>query len=255
MSLLATRALTLAVGDKHIGDGLDLAVEPGQTWAVLGPNGAGKTTLLHTLAGLRRPGEGEIRVDDRPLARLSRGAVARRIGVLLQDSLDPFPATVRETVLIGRHPHLAPWQWEGPDDHAAAEAALAAVGLDDLGERSAATLSGGERRRLAIATLLAQQPRLYLLDEPTNHLDLHHQIQLLQYLRGHAVDDGGALVMAVHDINLAARFCDHALLIFDDGEMWPGRAADLLHPEPLSRLYRHPIEAVPWGQGRAFLPT
>ncbi len=255
MSLLATRALTLAVGDKRIGDGLDLAVEAGQTWAVLGPNGAGKTTLLHTLAGLRRPGGGEIRLDDQPLARLRRAAVARRVGVLLQDSIDPFPATVRETVLIGRHPHLAPWQWEGPDDHAAAEAALAAVGLVDLAERSVATLSGGERRRLAIATLLAQQPQLYLLDEPTNHLDLHHQIQLLQSLRRHAIENEGALVMAVHDINLAARFCDHALLVHADGTMRHGPAETLLQAEPLSTLYAHPIEAVPWGERRAFLPA
>ncbi|MDZ7749239.1 MAG: ABC transporter ATP-binding protein [Halofilum sp. (in: g-proteobacteria)] len=194
-------------------------------------------------------------LDGAPLAGYATRAAARRLGVLLQETSDPFPATVFETALIGRHPHLGPWQWEGPDDHAAARAALAEVELAGLEARAVDTLSGGERRRLALATLLAQDPAVYLLDEPTNHLDLHHQIRLLGRLRERARSRGGALVMALHDVNLAARFCDHALLIFSDGTTACGSTDELLQPGHLTRLYHHPIEVVHFGERRAFVPA
>ena len=254
MTLLATEGLAIEIGDKRIGDALDLAVGKGESWAVLGANGAGKTTLLHTLAGLRPPTEGRVLLDGKPLHTLRRRQIARRLGILLQASEDPFPATVMETALIGRHPHLGPWGWEGPADHAQARQALADVELDTLAERAVDTLSGGERRRLALATLLTQDPAIHLLDEPSNHLDLHHQIRLLGHLRARTCGRGGALVMALHDVNLAARFCDHAVLVFHDGQILHGPAQRLLQPGHLSCLYRHPIEAVEYGGQRAFLP-
>jgi len=255
MSLLATRDLHIEIGDKRIGDGIDLAVEPGEAWAVLGSNGSGKTTLLHTLAGLRPPARGEIRLADRPLDAWSRRAIACHLGILLQDSDDPFPATVMETALIGRHPHLGPWQWEGPEDHAIARQALAEVELTGFEQRGVETLSGGERRRLALATLRVQDPRLALLDEPTNHLDLHHQIRLLGQLRERSREREGALLMALHDVNIAARFCDHALMIFADGEILHGPAEELLRADYLTCLYHHPIEEVAGNGQRAFLPA
>jgi len=255
MTLLHTEALGIEIGGKRIGRNLGLRIEPGQSWAVLGANGAGKTTLLHTLAGLRPPAEGTVFLDGAPLDRWGRRASARRMGILLQDSSDPFPATVLETALIGRHPHLGPWQWEGPGDHEAARRALAEVELETFAERPVDTLSGGERRRLALATLMVQDPAIYLLDEPTNHLDLHHQIRLLGRLRERTRAREGALVMALHDVNLAARFCDHVLLVFSDGEALHGSAEELLEPGHLTCLYRHPIEMVPLGDRNAFLPA
>jgi iron complex transport system ATP-binding protein len=255
MTLLTAETLRVEIAGKRIGGDLSLAVEPGQCWAVLGANGAGKTTLLHTLAGLRAPAAGCIRLDGRPLAQMPARDAARRLGILLQETSDPFPATVLETALIGRHPHLGPWQWEGERDRAAARAALAEVELEGLEGRQVETLSGGERRRLALATLLVQDPAVYLLDEPTNHLDLHHQIRLLGRLRERARAGEGALVMALHDVNLAARFCDHALLLFADGEVLQGPADELLQPGHLTCLYHHPIELVEHGGRRAFLPA
>ena len=255
MTLLATRNLRVDIGGKRIGGDLDLVVEPGQCWAVLGANGSGKTTLLHTLAGLRAPAVGSIELDGKPLAAWARRDIARRIGILLQESDDPFPATVLETALIGRHPHLGPWQWEGPEDHALAREALAEVELAEFEHRGVDTLSGGERRRLALATLRVQDPRVGLLDEPTNHLDLHHQIRLLGQLRERAQSQQGALVMALHDVNLAARFCDHALLIFADGEILHGHASELLRADYLTCLYHHPIAEVASNGQRAFLPA
>ena len=255
MSLLATRNLRVDIGGKRIGGDLELRIEPGQCWAFLGANGAGKTTLLHTLAGLRAPAAGSIALDGRPLQQWRRRDIARHLGILLQESEDPFPATVLETALIGRHPHLGPWQFEGPEDHERAHQALAEVELQGFEQRGIDTLSGGERRRLALATLLVPDPRLALLDEPTNHLDLHHQIRLLGKLRAHAHHRYGALVMALHDVNLAARFCDHALMIFADGEILHGPAEQLLRADYLTCLYHHPIEEVTGNGQRAFLPA
>jgi iron complex transport system ATP-binding protein len=255
MSLLATSGLTIVIGGKHIGHEVELSIGPGESWAVLGANGAGKTTLLHTLGGLRSPTAGRILLDGAPLAHMRRRDIARRLGILLQDSEDPFPATVLETALIGRHPHIGAWQWESPDDHARAHAALAEVGLAELADRSVDTLSGGERRRLALATLLAQDPAVHLLDEPSNHLDLHHQIHLLGHLRERVTGAGGALVMALHDVNLATRFCDHAVLIFSDGEIRQGPVDELLQPGHLSCLYHHPIRAIEADGRRFVLPA
>lgn len=254
MSLLATESLGIEIGGKRIAGDLAFAVEAGQSWAVLGANGAGKTTLLHTLAGFRSPASGRILLDGLPLATLSRRDIARRLGVLLQDSEDPFPATVMETALIGRHPHIGAWQWESPDDLGRAREALVQVGLEAMSDRPVDTLSGGERRRLALATLLAQDPDVYLLDEPSNHLDLHHQINLLGRMRRRVTDAGGALVMALHDVNLAVRFCDHAMLIFSDGQVMHGQVEELLRPGHLSCLYHHPIQEVDTAHHRFFLP-
>lgn len=254
MSLLSTHKLTVAVGGKQVCRDLDLALEPGQRWGLLGANGAGKTTLLHTLAGLRRPLKGEVRVNGIPMQAMPRRQLARQLGLLPQDSQDPLPATVLETALIGRHPHLHAWQWESADDLEIARRMLAAVDLADAEQRQVGTLSGGERRRLALATLLTQSPRIHLLDEPTNHLDLRHQIGLLALLGEHIRRVGGTSMMSLHDLNLAARFCDHLLLLFGDGEVLAAPAAEALSAANLERLYGHPVHVIEADGRRAFVP-
>lgn len=255
MELLRAVSLDIAVAGQRLLQQLNLTVSCGQCWALLGANGAGKTTLLHTLAGLRLAQGGSLWLQGAPLARLPRRTIAQRLGLLPQDSNDGFPATVLETALIGRHPYLGRWQNESARDLALARQALAQVGLAGHEGRLCHTLSGGERRRLALATLLTQAPRLLLLDEPTNHLDLHHQIAALRHLRGLTDSGEHGVLMALHDVNLAARYCDHALLLFGDGQWQAGPAATLLTTDTLSQLYRHPIAEVggPDGQ-RAFLP-
>ncbi len=250
MTLLRTRGLTVTVGEHTICRDLDLEVGEGQRWALLGGNGAGKTTLLHSLIGLHTELTGRVELAGEPLDRLARRRTAQLAGLLPQDSSDPFPATVLETALIGRHPHLGPWQWEGAADYAAARRALAQVGLETLEDRDVLTLSGGERRRLALATLMTQDPILWLLDEPTNHLDLHHQVTLLQRV---AERHSGATLMSLHDVNLAERFGTHALLLFGDGDALAGSVAQVLDSAVLSRLYQHPIRQVDDGARRLFI--
>lgn len=253
-ALLEARGLDVSIAGKPICRGLDFALARGECMAVLGGNGAGKTTLLHTLAGLRAADCGEIRLDGQPLRAISRRRIARTLGLLMQHQEDAFPSSVRETVLVGRHPHIAFWRWESRRDLAIAEAALAECALDGLAARAVATLSGGERRRLAIATVLAQQPELYLLDEPANELDLHFQVALLRHFRSLAHEHGKAVMLTVHDVNLAARFADRLLLVFGDGETLCGTAREVLTPAHLSRLYRVPVQSVDWPGGQLFVP-
>ncbi len=253
-SLLTVRGLAVAVGGRSVVRGLDLDLAAGERLAILGRNGAGKTTLLHTLAGLREPAAGRIDLCGAELAQTPPRRVAQLRGVLLQQQVDAFPASVLETALIGRHPWLKRWAWEGAADARIARAALAAVDLAGFAARDVQTLSGGERQRLAIATLLTQQPRLALLDEPLSHLDLNHQIAALQLLARTAEETGTALVMVMHDPGLAARYCDRALLVHGDGRVESGSAATMLTAERLSALYQHPLRMVEADGQRCFLP-
>jgi len=254
-TLLRCSGCTVRIGDILVSRALQLEVAAGQCWCILGRNGSGKTTLLHTLAGLRRPAEGSIELCGRPLDTEQRRRVAQQVGVLFQTQDDPFPASVLESVLQGRHPHLHAWQWESAADHAVARESLSLVGLRDFEQRGIQTLSGGERQRVAIATLLTQQPRLMLLDEPTNHLDLHHQLSVLQTLVDLCRNHGRALVMVLHDINLAARFADHLLLLLGDGDVRLGDKREILQTATLERLYGHALVQVAGPSGPAWLPA
>lgn len=250
--LLEARGLAVVAGRRRLVDGLDLALQPGEALAVLGPNGVGKTLTLQTLAGLRKPAAGEVRVGGRPLAAWPRRALARRLGLLPQGTEDPFPATVMEEALIGRHPHLGFWQWESARDLALAREALAEVDLAGLETRSLDTLSGGERRRLAVATLLVQDPAAWLVDEPTNHLDPQHRIGVMRLLAARA-RAGRGVVVTLHDVNLAARWCERCLLLFGDGSWALGPADEILTEEAVSRLYQLEVERVEVRGRRLFL--
>ena len=253
-ALLRCSGCTVRVGEVLVTRALQLEVEAGQCWCILGRNGSGKTTLLHTLAGLRQPAQGLIELGGRPLQAQGRRRIAQQVGLLLQNQDNPFPATVLETVLQGRHPHLHAWQWESAADHALAHRSLTQLGLSGFEQRALKTLSGGERQRVSIATLLTQQPQLLLLDEPTNHLDMHHQLSVLQTLVDLCRDRRHALVMVLHDLNLAARFADHFLLLLGSGDVRHGNRQEILETATLERLYGHPLVQLATPRGPAWLP-
>jgi iron complex transport system ATP-binding protein len=252
--MMAASGLSLRAGARLLVQGLDLQVGRGQLWAVLGPNGSGKTTLLHALAGITTPEAGEVQLYGRPYAEWPSGEAACLRGLLPQAMADSFSATVMEIVLIGRHPHLSRWAWEGPDDAAVARAALAALDLADLAQRDVLTLSGGERQRVALAALLAQDPLLLLLDEPLSHLDLHHQIGLMQHLQDLVRTAGKAVVFSVHDLNLAARFATHALVLGPHGHR-AGPVAEVMDEATLSEAFGHNLQRVQAGGRRLFVPA
>jgi iron complex transport system ATP-binding protein len=249
---LCCSQLTLRVPGRTLVERLDLQVHAGAILAVLGRNGAGKSTTLHALAGLRPVSDGHVTLGARALHDWPKRSLAQRIGLLPQVNEDPFPATALDAVLVGRHPHLGFWQWETDADRALAHRCLAAVDLADLDERDVATLSGGERRRLAAAAILAQDPQTYLLDEPIQQLDPQHQLDVLRIFRRLA-DDGRAVAMSLHDAGLAARFADHALLLFGDGRWAHGPSAEVLNEDSIGRLYGMPVRELRWADGRTFV--
>jgi iron complex transport system ATP-binding protein len=253
--LLSVRDLDVNIGSVRVAAGLGFDLAAGERLAILGRNGTGKTTLLSTLAGLREAEAGSISLCGETYGRLGPRRAARLRGLLPQGHIDAFQSTVLETALIGRHPHIGRWAWEGREDERIAREALAAVDLAGLGSREVHTLSGGERQRLAIAALLAQRPRLYLLDEPLAHLDLNHQIAVLELFSRRAREDGVGIVMVLHDINLALRHADRALLLFGEGRTLEGPVEAVLTAESLSRLYGHPLRELCDDGARYFVPA
>lgn len=254
MAVLEARELVVDIPGRASGAPFSARILPGQRWGVLGPNGAGKTSLLHTLAGLRAPRQGQVLLDGELLNTLRPRDIARKLAVVFQDRQESFPATVFESVLIGRHPFLAPWQQEGADDVRLAHQAMDTFSLSLLRDRLLQTLSGGERQRVAIATAMVQQPAIWLADEPTNHLDLHHQVAVMELLEQQA-EQGSAVFMCLHDLNLAARWCDHLLLIYPDGELCFGAADEMLDVSALERLYDQKLAVAHVNGAPVFVPA
>jgi iron complex transport system ATP-binding protein len=253
-ALLECIDVMLAVPGRTLCRGLSFAVRAGEVWVIVGPNGTGKTTLLATLAALRAPAAGVVMLDGREAREWTPRERALRVGLLPQDTFDAFPDTALEIALAGRHPHAPRWRAESQADVDIANASLAAVDVSDVASRNVQTLSGGERRRVALAMLLAQDPPVMLLDEPTNHLDIAHEVRVLELLASRAAGGRHAVVMSMHDLTLAPRHATHALLIAGDGA-WSGTAAEMLTEQRLSSLFRQRLVAVRHANGTAFLPA
>ncbi|MEJ0036945.1 MAG: ABC transporter ATP-binding protein [Gammaproteobacteria bacterium] len=250
--VLETKHVSVWAGTRQLVDDLDLAFAAGEFTAILGRNGSGKTLTLHTLAGLRTPQQGSVWFDAMPLSHMRRRDIARCIGLLMQDPEESFVTTALESVLIGRHPHLKSWQWESAEDERIARDALARVNMLEFASRTTDGLSGGERRRVSIASLLAQSPDVFLLDEPTNHLDPHHQVAVLDLFREQA-NAGSTVIATLHDPTLAARFADRVILLFGDGRWTSGPTRDTLTAESLSELYLTPMIEIASNGRRAFV--
>jgi iron complex transport system ATP-binding protein len=253
-TLFSCHSLRVDVSGRNLVNALDFEVGRGELLAVLGQNGSGKSLTMHTLAGLRPASGGHVLLRGKDVATCGRQYTAQHLALLPQHVDDIFPATVLDTAMIGRHPHIGRFQWESTEDFEIGRAALASVDLDDLARRDVLTLSGGERRRLAIAQVLTQQPDVYLLDEPTNHLDPQHQLDALRLFREKA-DTGAAVIASLHDVNLAVRYADRCLLLYGDGRWDIGRTNEVLDEQRLSRLYATPMEAVNWRTTRLFVAS
>lgn len=254
-ALLEVRRLTITAGRRTLVRDLSMEVRAGEMWCILGPNGAGKTLFLNTVVGLRPPAGGQICLAGKPAQQWSAPEAARLRGFLPQTLHDAFSASVLDVVIMGRHPYLSRWAWEGDAERRMALGALEAVDLVDMAERDVTTLSGGERQRVAIAALLVQEAPLLLLDEPVAHLDVHHQITILGHLGSLAAAGRRAVVFSVHDLNLAARFATHAMLYRDDGSVDHGPIAEVMNDAALSQAFRYPVARAQVGARTVFIPT
>jgi iron complex transport system ATP-binding protein len=236
--VLQTINLTIKNGNKPLCQDLNWHIQAGEWWCVLGNNGCGKSTLLHTLAGLHPTVKGNVLLGNQPLTSFSSHSIASYLGILLQHPEYSFNQTIFETTLAARYPHLKPWRKETRNDVLQAMNALQCMGLQDKTQFKMNQLSGGERQRVAISSLLTQDPDIYLMDEPLTHLDLKHQIQVLNHFKQLVCDRKKSIVMVIHDINLADRFCDKALLLFDNNTHLCGNISDLFQTDLLNKLYQ-----------------
>jgi iron complex transport system ATP-binding protein len=224
-------------GDAFALRDITVAVRPGSILGLLGPNGCGKTTLTRLLSGVLTPSQGTVAFNGRDVRQIPRRALARHVAVVPQETHPAFDYTALEMVLMGRHPHLGPLQLEGPRDLVIARDAMQATGTGALAERHYMTLSGGEKQRVIIASALAQSPDLLLLDEPTASLDLGYQLEVSALLARLNRERGVTMVLATHDLNLAARLCDTLLLLRRGQVLAHGPTAEVLTPLAIRDLY------------------
>ncbi len=193
--------------------GLDLDVDRGELVGVLGPNGSGKSTLLKIVDGLLAPQEGVVRLNGRPVSDYSRAELAREVAMVGQESHFRFSFSALEVVLMGRFPYLGRFQFEGERDMEVARDAMEATHCLYLARRSIHELSGGEKQRVMIARALAQEPSMVLLDEPTSFLDLRFKKEVFDLIRALTHERGLGVLVATHDIDLAAAYCDRLVLL------------------------------------------
>ena len=228
---------------------VSLHVGAGELVGLIGPNGAGKSTLLAALSGIDTKAVGAVRVDGHPLQSISQAERALQLGWVEQSGSVHWPVTVERLVMLGRIPHLPVWCRANAADLQAVENALDVCDCQSLRKQQVTTLSGGERARVLLARALAAEPTLLFADEPISNLDLGHQLQTMQLLREFAQDKRAAIVV-MHDLSLAARFCDRLYLMHDGQIMAAGAVADVLSPQNLADVYGVSVisgcESVPW---------
>jgi len=212
-STIAVRDVRFAFRDRTVLDGVDLDVRRGEVVGLLGPNGSGKSTLVRIVSGVLRGYTGSVRVFGDEVRDTPARERARRLAVVPQEPTFGFPFTALEIVLMGRHPHLGGLAFESDDDIARAREALARCGAADLADRTIHALSAGERQRVVFARALAQEPDCLVLDEPASFLDIRHQVELYDRVRELAERSGAAVLTVLHDLNLAAEYCDRIVLL------------------------------------------
>lgn len=212
---------------------VSLSVDPGEMLAVVGPNGAGKTTLLRTLYRAQRPSAGRVLVDGTDVWTLPGKRAARRVAAVLQEAAGDFELTVFDMVAMGRTPYKRSFEADNAEDREIIGAALTALDIAELSRAGYSRLSGGQKQRVLIARALAQRTDVIVLDEPTNHLDLRHQHEALHLLR----ETGATVIAALHDLNLAAAYCDRICVLDGGGLVAVGPPADVLTVGLLSEVY------------------
>ena len=220
-------------------------------FGLIGPNGSGKSTLLRALLGALAPAQGSISYQQRRIADWPRRELALHVGAVAQLEEMPFPITVRELVAMGRYPHIGALRGERDLDRIAIEDALRRCDIASFAERPIATLSGGERQRARIARALAQQPDTLVLDEPTAALDIHHEMSVFELLRSLTRTDGCTIVLATHNLNLAARYADRLLLLDHGRVVVEGEPRDVMQQSILESVYQWPVVVHEHG-GRGF---
>ena len=235
--MLRAESVSFGYGGAFALTDASVEIAPGSLTGLLGPNGCGKTTLLKLMCGVLRPERGQVRLGGRPLASMTRRELARRIAVVPQETHPAFDYSVMEMVLMGRHPHLGAFQLEGPADFDVARQALDATGTSHLADRRYMTLSGGEKQRVIVASALAQATEMLLLDEPTASLDLGYQLDVASLLARLNRERQVTMVLATHDLNLAASVCQQLVVMRGGRILAAGATREVLTGKTVRDLY------------------
>ena len=236
MALLDVRGAHVMLGEVPVVQGLDLSVDGGEMVGLIGPNGAGKTTALRALLRLLPLTNGRVLLDGDDITHAKPHTLAGRMAYLPQGQTAHWPLTARRLVALGRLPHLNPWQQMTEADQTAIDKAIAAADIAHLIDRPVTALSGGERARVLLARALCVEAPVLLVDEPVVSLDPQHQLSVMEALKAHAVA-GGAVLAVLHDLELAARFCDRLVLMQQGRVVADGSPADVLTNDHLERVY------------------
>ncbi len=235
--MLVVTGLHVSYGERPVLQGVDLSVAAGEVVGLVGPNGCGKTTLLKAITGVIPWASGEVLLLGQPAARLSRQGLSRRVAVVPQNSVLPVGYTALEIVLMGRTPHLGFLEQEGAADYRRARESLQRVGAADLADRRVDELSGGERQNVLLARTLAQDTPILLLDEPTANLDIGHQIAFFRLVQDLAQQSHLAVLAAIHDLTLAALYCDRLALMDAGAIVATGRPDQVLTATKIQQVY------------------
>ena len=231
---ITIKGLTFGYNGSKILDGLNLVVEDSEVLGLVGPNGSGKTTLIKCIDRILKP-KGSILLDERELEAMSRQEIARCIGYVPQSGSSNLATTVFDTVLMGRRPHMS-WRVTPKDVDKVSEV-IELLHLDDFAMKDFSDLSGGQKQKVLIARALCQEPKVLLLDEPTSNLDMKHQLEVMEIITSLVKEKNVSAVMAIHDLNLAARFVDK-LAILKGGKIYAaGTPRDLISIENIRDVY------------------
>ncbi len=235
---IEVRGLSYGVEGRWILRDVSLSVEKGEVVGVVGPNGAGKSTLLRAILRIVRPQEGEVALLGTPVERMSAREMAKRVAFVPQSTVFSFPFTVTEVVMMGRTPYAGRLIPEGRADYALCLDCLRTVEMEGLAERVVTELSHGEKQLVVIARALAQQPEFLLLDEPTSNLDIHHELTIMDLLRRLSHEDGKGVLVVVHDLHLALRYCDKVVVLEGGRVSASGNPRRVLTPALISKVFR-----------------
>lgn len=250
--MIEVRDVVQTVQGSQVLNQLTCTFEQGKMTGIIGPNGVGKSTLFHLLAGTERPKRGDVLLEGRPLSMMPRKELARMMAVLEQGGIPPVGFSVREVVGMGRYPYQNWFGGEEADPEPLIDGALAAMGLEALQRRRMDQLSGGERQRVALAQLMVQEPTILLLDEPTTYLDIGYQVQLLDTVRQWQRERELTVIAVLHDLNLAALYCDQLIVMHRGAAAAIGAPQQVLTPELIEQVYEikttlipHPLTGTP----------
>ncbi len=240
-------------GTRQVLCGIDVEVRQGEMLGLVGPNGAGKSTFLRIVSGALKPKEGTVYVNGINLCGLRPKDRARLVAMVSQHpTVLPFGFTALETVLMGRNPYLGLLQWEGPEDLEIARRVMELTDTWQFAHRSVASLSGGERQRVFIARALAQEAPLLLLDEPTAHLNIAYQSAIFDMLHAIRMERPMTVLAAIHDLTLAAQYCDRIAVLHQGAIFALGRPIEVVAPEVVARAFgtavsvvKHPVDHTP----------